>query len=54
VGKRFKERLQPGFGGSYGTSLAALRLPEGVLYFDNAEPLPLVDAEGRPVLGGRR
>jgi hypothetical protein len=54
VGKRFKERLQPGFAGTYGTSLAALRLPEGVLYFDNAEPLPLIDAEGRPVLGGRR
>jgi hypothetical protein len=49
VGKRFRERLQPDFAGAYRTSLAALRLPEGVLYFDNDEPLPLVDASGRPV-----
>jgi hypothetical protein len=44
VGKRFKERLRSGFDGTFRTSLAALRLPERVLYFDNAEPLPLVDA----------
>jgi hypothetical protein len=46
VGKRFKERLQPGFDGTYRTSLAALRLPEGMLYFDNAEPLPLAGFTG--------
>ncbi len=49
VGKRFRERLQSGFDGTYRTSLAGLRLPEGVLYFDNDEPLPLVDSAGRPV-----
>jgi hypothetical protein len=42
VGKRFKERLRAGGGGRYHTSLAALRLPERVLFFDNAEPLPLL------------
>jgi hypothetical protein len=53
AGKRFRERLRSGFDGTYLTSLAALRLPEGVLFFDNAEPLPLV-GDGRPVLGGPR
>jgi hypothetical protein len=41
VGKRFKERLRAGSGSGYVSSLAALRLPERVLFFDNAEPLPL-------------
>jgi hypothetical protein len=49
VGKRFKERLRPGFSHRYLTSLAALRLPEKVLFFDNAEPLPL-----RPSTCGER
>jgi hypothetical protein len=44
VGKRFKERLRPGFSYRYITSLAALRLPERLLIFDNAEPLPLLPA----------
>jgi hypothetical protein len=52
VGKRFKERMQMGFHGTYSTSLAALRLPEGMLYFDNHEPMPLVRADGRSVFGG--
>jgi hypothetical protein len=43
VGKRFKERLRHGFDGTYRTSLAALRLPERVLYFDNTEPMPLLE-----------
>jgi hypothetical protein len=42
VGKRYKERLRPGGSSRYLTSLSALRLPERVLYFDNAEPLPLL------------
>jgi hypothetical protein len=43
VGKRFRERLQPGFDGSYVTQLAALRLPERVLVFDNEDgAVPLV------------
>jgi hypothetical protein len=45
AGKRYKERLQVGFAGAYRTHLAALRLPERVLYFDNA---PLVPVEGPP------
>jgi hypothetical protein len=35
VGRRFRERLRPDFGGSFRTQLAALRLPERVLVFDN-------------------
>src|SRR5262249_30241826 len=35
VGKRFRERMEPGFRGSFRTQLAALRLPERVLVFDN-------------------
>ncbi len=54
AGKRFRERLQPGFDGTYRTSLAALRLPEGILIFDNAEPLPLIGADGQRALGGGR
>jgi hypothetical protein len=54
AGKRFRERLRTGFEGKYVTSLAALRLPEGVLHLDNAEPLPVVDAGGRPVPGEPR
>jgi hypothetical protein len=42
VGKRFKERLRPGFSHGYQTSLATLRLPEKVLFFDNSEPAPLL------------
>ena len=37
VGKRWKERLTPGFGGSFVTRLAALRMPEKVLVFDDGE-----------------
>jgi hypothetical protein len=44
VGKRFKERLRQGTGSRYVSSLAALRLPERLLFFDNAEPLPLLPA----------
>jgi hypothetical protein len=46
VGKRFKERLRPGFAHRYLSSLAALRLPERVLHFDNHDPLPLIDPAG--------
>lgn len=53
AGKRYKERMQPGFAGRYKTSLAALRLPEGELYFDNARPVPLLRADGRRALGER-
>ncbi len=42
VGKRFKERFRPGFANRYLSSLAALRLPERLLVFDNAESLPLL------------
>jgi hypothetical protein len=42
VGKRFKEREAPDFDGTFRTQLAALRLPERVLLFDNGEELPLV------------
>jgi hypothetical protein len=52
AGKRFKERLQSGFDGRYHTSLAALRLPEGELYFDNAPPKALLTADGRRAFGG--
>ena len=44
VGKRFKERLRPGYAQRYLSSLAALRLPERVLIFDNSDPLPLLPA----------
>lgn len=52
AGKRYKERMQSGFDGRYHTSLAALRLPEGVVYFDNHEPMPLLGPDGRPAFGG--
>ena len=42
VGKRFKERARPDFNGVYHTRLAALRLPERVLLFDDGRELPLV------------
>jgi hypothetical protein len=42
VGRRFRERLEPGFRGAYRSHLGALRLPERVLYFDNAVPQPLI------------
>jgi hypothetical protein len=41
VGKRFRERMQHGFDGSFRTRLGALRLPEKTLFYDNAEPAPL-------------
>jgi hypothetical protein len=44
VGKRFKERMRPGFAHRYLSSLAALRLPERLLVFDNADALPLIGA----------
>jgi hypothetical protein len=42
VGKRFMERRERGFTGAFHARLAALRLPERVLIFDNAEQLPLI------------
>lgn len=42
VGKRFKERARPNFNGEFHTRLAALRLPERVLLFDDGRELPLV------------
>jgi hypothetical protein len=44
VGKRFKERMRVGGSSRYLSSLAALRLPERVLFFDNAEALPLLQS----------
>ncbi len=43
VGKRFKERLAPGFNGAFQTRLAALRVPERVLVFDDSEQSPLLN-----------
>lgn len=45
VGKRFRERAAAGFAGVYQTRLAALRLPERVLFFDEGEPLSLLAAD---------
>jgi hypothetical protein len=42
VGRRFRERLDHPPFGPYRTSLGALRLPERLLYFDNAEPVALI------------
>ncbi|HWG42371.1 MAG TPA: metallophosphoesterase [Gemmataceae bacterium] len=42
VGKRFKERGAPGFNGVFHTRLAALRLPERVLIFDDGGQRPLI------------
>lgn len=42
VGKRFMERAAPDFAGVFQTRLAALRLPERVLLFDDGEQLPLL------------
>jgi hypothetical protein len=42
VGKRFKERAAPGFAGVFRTRLAALRLPERMLIFDDGEPMPIL------------
>ncbi len=47
VGKRFRERMHPSFHGRFLTRLGALRLPEKLLYFDNAEPLPLLYHAGQ-------
>jgi hypothetical protein len=41
VGKRFKERVAPDFNGIFQTRLAALRLPERMLIFDDGEQMPL-------------
>jgi hypothetical protein len=41
VGKRFRERMACGFNGTYQTRLAALRMPERVLIFDDGERCPL-------------
>jgi hypothetical protein len=46
AGKRFMERAAPGFNGVFQTRLAALRLPERVLIFDNGEELPLIESGG--------
>ncbi|MGL4552536.1 MAG: metallophosphoesterase [Gemmataceae bacterium] len=43
VGRRFRERIDGPVSGPYLTSLGALRLPERVLYFDNAEPVRLLE-----------
>jgi hypothetical protein len=43
VGKRFIERLQQPATDTFRTQLAALRLPERVLVFDDGECLPLLD-----------
>jgi hypothetical protein len=37
VGKRWKERLSPGFSGTFFTRLAALRMPEKELVFDDGD-----------------
>jgi hypothetical protein len=42
VGRRFRERIDGPPLGPYLTSLGALRLPERILYFDNAEPVSLI------------
>jgi len=43
AGRRFRERMAAGFTGTYLSNLGALRLPERVLYFDNADPTPLAE-----------
>ena len=43
VGKRFLERAAPNFESVFRTRLAALRLPERVLMFDDGSALPLVE-----------
>lgn len=43
VGKRFMERTAPGFEGVFRTHLAALRLPERVLVFDNGDIVQLTN-----------
>lgn len=50
VGKRFRERLFAPPGAPFRTQLAALRLPERILFFDDGERLPLIDA---PATSGR-
>lgn len=42
VGKRFKERAAPGFAGVYRTRLAALRLPERTIVYEDGSQLPLI------------
>ncbi len=37
VGKRWKERLAPGFDGRFQTRLAALRFPDRTLVFDDSD-----------------
>ncbi|MFM7151057.1 MAG: metallophosphoesterase [Gemmataceae bacterium] len=43
AGKRYRERMQNGLSGPFHTRLAALRLPENLLLFDNGETMPLRD-----------
>jgi len=43
AGKRYRERMQNGPSGPFHTRLAALRLPENLLLFDNGETMPLRD-----------
>lgn len=45
VGKRFMERASPSFQGTFHTRLAALRLPERVLIFEDGSRLPLVSPD---------
>jgi hypothetical protein len=45
VGKRFLERAEPGFDGRFRTRLAALRLPERELIFDDGERRAAVHPE---------
>jgi hypothetical protein len=42
VGKRFLERAAPHFTGAFRTRLAALRVPERILLFDDGSALPLL------------
>jgi hypothetical protein len=42
VGKRFQERTSPGFGSRYVTRLAALRLPERLLVFEDGSTSSLI------------
>jgi hypothetical protein len=45
VGKRFMERAAPGFAGVFQTRLAALRLPERVLIFEDGSELPMIGSD---------
>jgi hypothetical protein len=45
VGKRFMERAAPGFDGVFQTRLAALRLPERVLIFEDGSEMLMIGAD---------